>query len=89
MSGSPPEREEFTERNVRWRLLLLGAMCGVAALLAVPPLGVAAAGAALILLGIAVFIWRSRRIGGGIVSIGLGVLAPSTVPPLLSLLDSR
>lgn len=52
------------------------------------PLRVTAAGAALPLLGIAVFTWRSRPLGGTLAALGLGALAPSTVPTLLTLLDS-
>ncbi|NGP05148.1 hypothetical protein G6038_06550 [Rhodococcus sp. 14C212] len=68
--------------------MLPGAVGGVVALLAVSPLGVAAAGAALTLLGIAVFTRRSRPLGGALASLGLGALAPATVPTLLILLDS-
>ncbi|MCD2114342.1 hypothetical protein LQ384_24855 [Rhodococcus rhodochrous] len=88
MSGSSTGTGEFTAQHVRWRWLLLGAVCGAAALLAFSPVGVAAVGAALTLLGIAVFTWRGRRIGAELASAGLGILVPSAVPTLLLLLSS-
>jgi hypothetical protein len=80
--------DEFTARHLRRRSLLLGAGCGVIALFSASPVGAATVGAALALLGIAVFTWRSRRIGADLASAGLGLLAVSTGPALLVLLDS-
>ncbi|UTM35288.1 hypothetical protein MX572_11790 [Rhodococcus pyridinivorans] len=88
MTGLLPRTGEFTGRNVRWRWLAAGAVCGAVAMVVASALPIATIGAAAALLGIAVFACTGRSVGAVIASAGLGVLVPSTVPALLILVSA-